>query len=60
MVVREIALESNPNDIGYYLRGFGQDWDGEIYLTVSSRVGPNGTTGKVFKLVSTKKGGPNN
>jgi hypothetical protein len=55
--VFEIALESNPNDIGYYLRGFGQDSDGEIYLTVSSILGPNGTTGKVFKLVSTKKKG---
>ncbi len=48
---QEIHLASHPDDIGYYLKGFGQDWDGEIYLTVSGRLGPAGTTGKVFKLV---------
>jgi len=48
----EINLKSFPNDLGHYLKGFGQDNDGEIYLTVSTAVGPSGTTGKVFKLVS--------
>jgi glucose/arabinose dehydrogenase len=50
----EIDLKSHPNDLGYFLRGFGQDNDGEIYLTVSSMLGPSGTTGKVFKLVTVK------
>lgn len=50
----EISLKSSPDDIGYYLKGFGQDNDGEIYLTVSSILGPTGTTGKVFKLVAGK------
>lgn len=49
--VDEINLESHPNDLGYYLKGFGQDNKGEIYLTVSTNAGPSGTTGKVFKLV---------
>ncbi|MDF2191414.1 PQQ-dependent sugar dehydrogenase [Paraflavitalea sp. CAU 1676] len=48
---QEVSLKSHPDDIGYYLRGFGQDNAGEIYLTVSSSIGPQGTTGKVFKLV---------
>jgi glucose/arabinose dehydrogenase len=48
----EISLKSNPNDIGYYLKGFGQDDDGEIYVAVSSMAGPQGNTGKVFKLVA--------
>jgi glucose/arabinose dehydrogenase len=48
---KEIDLVSHPNDIGYYLKGFGQDNDGEVYLTVSSNPGPSGTAGKVFKLV---------
>jgi len=48
---QEISLKSFPNDIGHYLKGFGQDWEGEIYLTVSSLLGPAGTTGKVYKLV---------
>ena len=51
----EISLKSHPDDIGYYLKGFGQDNDGEIYLTVSSMLGPSGTTGKVFKLVAIKE-----
>jgi hypothetical protein len=50
----EISLKSHPDDVGYYLRGFGQDNDGEIYLAVSSMLGPQGNTGKVFKLVPVK------
>lgn len=46
----EVSLKSHPDDIGYYLKGFGQDDDGEIYLTVSSMLGPGGNTGKVYKL----------
>ncbi|MDB5262205.1 MAG: hypothetical protein JWQ14_1486, partial [Adhaeribacter sp.] len=42
---------NRPNDIGYYLKGFGQDLEGEIYLTVSNLLGPTGNTGQVFKLV---------
>jgi glucose/arabinose dehydrogenase len=47
----EVSLDSHPDDLGYYLRGFGQDEKGEIYLTVSSMPGPQGTTGKVYQLV---------
>ena len=50
----EIELVSHPSDVGYYLKGFGQDLHGEIYLTVSSRLGPAGNTGKIFKLVPVK------
>ena len=50
----EVNLKSYPNDLGYYLKGFGQDNDGEVYLTVSTALGPSGTTGKVFKLVRVK------
>ena len=48
---QEISLQTFPNDLGHYLKGFGQDKEGEIYLTVSSLLGPSGTTGKVFRLV---------
>lgn len=47
-----IALKNNPNDLGYFLKGFGQDESGEIYLTVSTAPGPSGTTGKVLKLIA--------
>lgn len=46
----ELTLKSYPNDLGYFLKGFGQDLKGEIYLTVSSMGGPAGNTGKVLKL----------
>jgi glucose/arabinose dehydrogenase len=48
---QEINLASHPGDIGYYLKGFGQDKSGEIYLAVSSILGPTGSTGKIYKLV---------
>lgn len=47
----EITLESFPNDLGAYLKGFGQDMQGEIYLTTSMNLGPSGSSGKVYKLV---------
>jgi hypothetical protein len=47
----EIELKSSPDDVGYYLKGFGQDNQGEIYITTTELVGPQGTSGKVFKLV---------
>jgi len=50
----EVSLKSHPDDIGYYLKGFGQDNDGEVYLAVSSLLGPQGNTGKVFKLVAVR------
>ena len=52
---REINLVNRPDDIGYYLKGFGQDLEGEIYLTVSNLLGPTGNTGQVFKLVLADK-----
>jgi glucose/arabinose dehydrogenase len=52
---QEIELASHPGDIGYYLKGFGKDLQGEVYLTVSSILGPTGTSGKVFKLVLADK-----
>lgn len=48
----EATIKNYNNDLGYYLRGFGQDEKGELYLTVSSNAGPQGTSGKVYKLVA--------
>lgn len=49
--VNELSLVSYPNDLGYYLKGFGQDRAGEVYVTVTTALGPTGSTGKVFKIV---------
>ncbi len=48
----EIALKDLPNNLGQFLKGFGQDLSGEIYLMTTMQGGPQGTTGKVYKLVS--------
>ena len=47
----EMSLASFANDIGHYLKGFGQDLQGEVYVTASSILGPTGSTGKIFKIV---------
>lgn len=46
----ELELNSYDDHLGYYLKGFGQDLDGDVYVTVSSALGPEETTGKVYKL----------
>ena len=52
----ELEVGGN-DDLGAFLKGFGQDLEGEVYLTVSDNLGPTGTTGRVLKLVlSDQKG----
>ncbi|HTE28453.1 PQQ-dependent sugar dehydrogenase [Flavitalea sp.] len=48
----KIALKSFPDNLQLYVKGFGQDSGGEIYVLASSIAGPSGTTGKVLKLVA--------
>jgi glucose/arabinose dehydrogenase len=43
--------DRTPGLIGHYLKGFGEDAEGELYLLTSDRAGPTGTTGRVYKLV---------
>ena len=47
----ELSLVSFPDHLGAFVKGFGQDLNGEIYVATSTSSGPSGTTGKVFKLV---------
>jgi len=46
-----LALKDYPNNLGYYVKGFGQDLSGEMYVTVAGVQGVSGSTGKVFKIV---------
>jgi len=46
-----INLKDYPDNLGQYLKGFGQDLSGEIYIMTSSQTGLAGTNGKVYKLV---------
>jgi glucose/arabinose dehydrogenase len=46
-----LALSGYPTDLGTYLKSFGQDQSGEIYLLTSDQSGPQGTAGKVYKII---------
>ena len=48
----DLAIKDYPTNLGYYLKGFGQDLSGELYIAVSGVQGVSGTTGKIFKLVA--------
>jgi len=50
----ELKMKSFPTDLGQYLKSFGQDQSGEIYLLTSGQQGPTGTTGKVWRMIAAK------
>jgi len=47
----QLELKSYPQDLGQYVKSFGQDLGGEIYVMTSLQLGPQGNTGRVYKLV---------
>ncbi|MEJ0082712.1 MAG: hypothetical protein WDM78_17565 [Puia sp.] len=46
-----LAINGHPANLGTYLKSFGQDQSGEIYLLTSDQIGPQGNTGKVYKII---------
>jgi len=44
--------KSFPKNLGIWVKGFGQDAKGEIYVTGSPQLGPQGNVGKIYKLVA--------
>lgn len=50
--MRELLIEGSPNgELDAFVRGFGQDRKGELYVLVSQETGPTGTSGQVYRLV---------
>ena len=49
-----LKMDSFGDHIGHYIKGFGQDNHGEIYVLGTTILGPRGNSGKVFKLVGKK------
>jgi glucose/arabinose dehydrogenase len=43
--------DRGAGSLGHFLKGFGEDSNGELYLLTSDRAGPSGTTGRVYRLV---------
>lgn len=53
---QQLKFANTPSgQLKHYLLSFGQDTKGEIYLLTSDATGPTGSTGKVYKLISSKK-----
>jgi len=46
------ATPGEQGQLNHYLLGFGQDQNGEVYITVKDSLGPVGTSGKVLMLVA--------
>lgn len=50
--MEEVAVEGRKNGrLGEYLLSFGQDGNGELYVLTSERMGPTGTTGRIYQVV---------
>ncbi len=47
----ELQIGNDDRSLDFFLKNFGQDLDGEIYICASTTLGPTGTTGLVQKLV---------
>lgn len=50
-LIREFRIGTDERDLGLYVKGFGQDADGELYVLAGSNLGPFGTGGVVLKIV---------
>jgi glucose/arabinose dehydrogenase len=56
---REVQVAGSPDgQVHAYVRGFGEDEDGEVYVMVSREMGPDpgATTGEVLRLVPAGQG----
>ena len=49
---QELSFASYTDHLGQFVKGFGQDLNGEMYVATSTSIGPSGTSGKVYKIVA--------
>jgi hypothetical protein len=50
-LIQELTIGLNDRRLGLFVKGFGQDANGELYLLGSTALGPDGTTGVVLEIV---------
>jgi glucose/arabinose dehydrogenase len=50
-IIRELRLGNDERALGLFVKGFGRDDNGEIYLVGGTNIGPSGTSGQVLKIV---------
>jgi uncharacterized protein (TIGR03118 family) len=51
LVIKELRIGLADRTTDFWLRGFGQDVEGELYVFGSTVLGPNGDTGRMLKIV---------
>jgi uncharacterized protein (TIGR03118 family) len=49
--IKEVRIGLADRPAGFWLRGFGEDADGELYAFGSTVLSPSGTTGQMLKFV---------
>jgi glucose/arabinose dehydrogenase len=49
--ITEFANYQSELPAGSYIKGLGEDQNGEIYVTTATALGPSGTSGEVFLIV---------
>jgi len=56
--MEEISIAGRTDGrIGEFIRAFGRDGEGEIYILTSEVMGPSGDSGKIYKLVMAEEQG---
>jgi glucose/arabinose dehydrogenase len=48
--IHELLIDGTDR-LGYVVKGFGNDADGNVYVAASKVLGPAGTTGTIFKII---------
>ncbi|MCB1742110.1 MAG: PQQ-dependent sugar dehydrogenase [Gammaproteobacteria bacterium] len=49
-LIEELLIGPDGESLGMFIKGFGQDEDGELYLLASSLLAPEGDTGIAYRL----------
>ena len=49
--IKQFILGLNDRDLNLFVKGFGQDQDGELYLLAGPNLGPFRSSGQVYKIV---------
>ena len=48
----EFRIGDQDEELGAFLKGFGQDAENEVYVLTDTNIGPSGTGGEIKKIVS--------
>ncbi|UCG58506.1 MAG: hypothetical protein JSU70_03155, partial [Phycisphaerales bacterium] len=50
-LIEEFVIGVDDRDLGLYVKAFGQDADGELYVLAGTNLGPFGSGGSILKIV---------